>query len=139
VPRTVADVMSAPIAVTEDLAVVAAARLMRDARVGALPVVEGGRLVGVLTDRDIVVRAVAEEADPQSLSVGDIASFASVRVRASDSLEHALQVMATHQLRHVAVVDADERIVGSVTQAGIARTAPDARNGLKRARVLPIS
>jgi CBS domain-containing protein len=139
VPRTVADVMSAPIAVTGDLAIVAAARLMRDARVGALPVVEGGRLVGVLTDRDIVVRAVAEEADPQSLSVGDIASFASVRVRASDSLEHALQVMATHQIRHVAVVDEDERIIGSVTQAGIARTASETRNGLKRARVLPIS
>ena len=51
--------MTAPVTVTEELAIVSAARLMRDAHVGALPVIEGNRLVGVLTDRDIVVRAVA--------------------------------------------------------------------------------
>lgn len=135
--------MTAPVTVTEELAVLSAARLMRDAHVAALPVVEGGRLVGVLTDRDIVVRAVAEEADPHALSVGDIASFESVRLRPSDSLDHALQVMATHQMRHVAVVDDDERIVGSVTQAGIARVGDGRRGegpgGLKPGRLLPIS
>jgi CBS domain-containing protein len=135
--------MTAPIAVTEELAVVSAARLMRDTHVGALPVTEGGRLVGVLTDRDIVVRAVAEEADPHGLSVADIASFECVRLHPSDSLEHALQVMATHQIRHVAVVDDDERVVGSITQAGIARAA-DGRHGdrsrsLKPGSLLPIS
>lgn len=135
--------MTAPVAVTEELTVVSAARVMRDARVGALPVVEGGRLVGVLTDRDIVVRVVAEEADAHALRVGDVASFDSVRLHPSDSLEHALQMMATHQIRHVAVVDDEERIVGSITQAGIARAADGRRRerpgGLKPARLLPIS
>jgi CBS domain-containing protein len=131
--------MSAPIVVTEELAVVSAARLMRDARVGALPVTESGRLVGVLTDRDIVVRSVAEEADPHALRVGDIASFETVRLRPADSLEHALQLMATHQIRHVAVVDDQERVVGSVTQAGIARAAQSRSGSLKRGPLLPIS
>jgi len=131
--------MTAPVAVTAELAIVSAARLMRDAHVGALPVIEGNRLVGVLTDRDIVIRAVAEDADPHALTVGDVASFTSVRLRPSDSLEHALQVMATHQIRHVAVVDDDDRVVGSITQTGIARTTQEPRRGLKRAPLLPIS
>ena len=136
--------MSAPIAVTEELAVVSAARLMRDARVSALPVIEGGRLVGVVTDRDIVVRAVAEEADPHALSVADIASFEAVSLHPGDSLDHALHVMATHQLRHLAVVDDAQRVVGSITQTGIARTA-DGRSGeqrsprLKPGPLLPMS
>jgi CBS domain-containing protein len=113
--------MSAPIAVTGELTVVSAARLMRDAHVSALPVTESGRLVGVVTDRDIVVRAVAEEADPHALSVADIASFEAVSLRPGDSLDHALHVMATQQLRHLAVVDEGERVVGSITQTGIAR------------------
>lgn len=138
-PRTVADVMTAPVVVTAEPAIVTAARLMRDARVGALPVIEGGRLVGVLTDRDIVVRAVAEEADPHVLTVGDIASFESVSLRPSDSLERALQVMATRQIRHVAVVDDGERVIGSITQTGIARTGQEPRRGLKRDPLLPIS
>jgi len=72
-------------------------------------------------------------------TVGDVASFTSVRLRPSDSLEHALQVMATHQIRHVAVVDDDDRVVGSITQTGIARTTQEPRRGLKRAPLLPIS
>jgi CBS domain-containing protein len=139
VRRSVADVMTAPVAVTAELAIVSAARLMRDAHVGALPVIEGNRLVGVLTDRDIVVRAVAEDADPHALTVGDVASFTSVRLRPSDSLEHALQVMATHQIRHVAVVDDDDRVVGSITQTGIARAAQEPRRSLKPEPLLPIS
>ena len=116
---------------------------MRDAHVGALPVTEGGRLVGVVTDRDIVVRAVAEEADPHALSVADIASFEAVSLRPADSLDRALQLMATHQLRHLAVVDESGRVVGSVTQTGITRAA-DGRLGersprLKRGPLLPMS
>ena len=113
---------------------------MRDERVSALPVVESGRLVGILTDRDIVARAVAEDVDPHVACVGDVASYTPVRLRATDLLDHALQVMATHHIRHLAVVDDDERVVGSVTQAGIARSAgPEPRRRLNPEPVLPIS
>lgn len=132
--------MTTPVAVTQDLLLVSAARLMRDERVSALPVVESGRLVGVLTDRDIVVRAVAADVDPHVARVGEVASYEPVRLRCTDPLDHALHVMATHHIRHVAVVDDEERVVGSVTQAGIARSAaPAARRSLKREPVLPIS
>jgi CBS domain-containing protein len=138
--RTVADVMTPPVAVAQDLLLVSAARMMRDHRVSALPVVESGRLVGVLTDRDIVVRAVAEDVDPHVARVGEVASYDPIRLRGEDPLEHALHVMATHQIRHLAVVDEEERVVGSVTQAGIARSAgPRPHRGLKRDPVLPIS
>jgi CBS domain-containing protein len=138
--RTVADVMTPPVAVAQDLLLVSAARMMRDQRVSALPVVESGRLVGVLTDRDIVVRVVAENVDPHVARVGEVASYDPIRLRGTDPLEHALHVMATHQIRHLAVVDEEERVVGSVTQVGIARSAgPDPRRGLKRDPVLPIS
>jgi CBS domain-containing protein len=112
---------------------------MRRHGIGDVLVVHEGRLRGLVTDRDIVVRAVAEDADPHALTVGDVASFTSVRLRPSDSLEHALQVMATHQIRHVAVVDDDDRVVGSITQTGIARTAQEPRRSLKPEPLLPIS
>jgi CBS domain-containing protein len=78
-----------------------------------------------------------------ALHVGDIAAFVSIRLHPADSLEHALQVMATHQIRHVAVVDDDERVVGSITQTGIARAADGRRASrpahLKPGPLLPIS
>lgn len=138
--RTVADAMTPPLAVAQDLLIVTAARVMRDERVSALPVIESGRLVGVLTDLDIVVRTVAEDVDPHVARVGDVASHNPVRLHADDPLDHALHVMATHQMRHLAVVDADECIVGSVTQAGIARVSGRrARGGLNRGPTVPIS
>lgn len=138
--RTVADVMTPPVVVAQDLLLVSAARLMRDEGVSALPVVESGRLVGLLTDRDIVVRAVAEDVDPHVACVGEVASYEQIRLHPADLLDHALHVMATHQIRHLAVVDDDERVIGSVTQAGIARSAgPEPRRRLKREPVLPIS
>jgi CBS domain-containing protein len=137
--RTVADVMTAPVAVGQDLLLVSAARLMRDERVGALPVVESGRLVGILTDRDIVVRVVAGDVNPHLICVGEVASYAPVSLHGADHLDHALHVMAKHHIRHLAVVDDDGRVVGSVTQAGIARRAGPAPRSLKPEPVLPIS
>lgn len=131
--------MTPPVTAAQDLLLVSAARMMRDHRVSALPVVESGRLVGVLTDREIVVRAVAEDIDPHLARVGEVASYDPIRLHASDPLEHALHIMATHQIRHLAVVDDDGRVVGSVTQAGIARTAAsEPRRDLKRDAALPI-
>jgi len=143
VARTVAQVMSAPVAVEQSLVLVAAARVMRDEDVDALPIVAGGRLIGIVTDHDVVVRAVAEDMDMHAGCVGDISSSALVYVRPEQPLEHALQVMATHQVRHLPVVDAELHIVGTITQGDIARSAGGRRNGagprLKRGPLLPIS
>jgi CBS-domain-containing membrane protein len=143
VAKTVAQVMSVPVAAERSLALIAAARVMRDAEVDALPIVAGGRLIGMVTDHDVVVRAVAEDMDVHAGCVGDICSSALVYVRPEHPLEHALQLMATHQVRHLPVVDAELHIVGTLTQGDIARSAGGHRNGgpsrLKRGPLLPIS
>ncbi|HEY2788497.1 MAG TPA: CBS domain-containing protein [Gaiellales bacterium] len=135
--------MSAPIAVERSLVLVAAARVMRDEGVDALPVVAGGRLIGIVTDHDLVVRAVAEDIDMRAGCVGDICLSMLVYVHPEQPLDHALQVMATHQVRHLPVVDGELHIVGTITQGDIARSAGGRRNGsrprLKDGPLLPIS
>jgi CBS domain-containing protein len=135
--------MTAPIAAEWGLALIAAARVMRDRGVDALPVIESGRLIGILTDRAIVVRAVAEDLDMHAACAGDICSSALVHVRPEQPLERALQLMATHQVRHLPVVDPELRLIGTITQGDIARSAgggrDGGRSGLKPRPLLPIS
>ena len=105
--------------------VLEAARLMAQMDVGPIPVVEGDRPIGLVTDRDIVVRAVAEGRDPQMTTVGEIASTDLVTVEPEQNLEEALELMARRQLRRLPVVEGG-RLVGIVAQADVARSA-DAR------------
>ena len=105
-----------------------AAKLMKDEDVGSVPVVDGSRLVGVLTDRDIVVRAVAEGKDPQTVQVGDVASPDVVTVRPGDDLDDALRLMAQYQVRRLPVVE-DGQLVGVLAQADIAHEAKDKQVG----------
>lgn len=119
--RTVRETMSSnPTSVRPDLPVAEAARLMRSEEVGSLPVVDGDRLVGVVTDRDIAVRLVAEGKDPESTSVQDIHSSEPVTVGPEQDLDEVLEEMARHQVRRVPVVD-NGRLVGIVAQADVAR------------------
>ena len=101
-----------------------AARLMKQEDVGSLPVVDGDRLVGVLTDRDIVVRGIADGGDPHAIKAGDIASRDVVTVRADDDLDDALRLMAQHQVRRLPVVE-DGHLVGVVAQADVAQEAKE--------------
>jgi CBS domain-containing protein len=113
--------MSPAVAATaQAMTVTDAARIMEGAHTNAVPVVESGRLVGTLTDRDIV-RVIARDGDPHIVCVGDVASRDAVSVRASDALEHGLQLMAMHQMRQIPVVDDDYRVVGTLSQADAAR------------------
>ena len=96
-----------------------AARVMANEDVGSIPVVEDDRLIGILTDRDIVVRAVAEGRDPQTVMVDEIASRELVTVEPDQSLDEALKLMAQHQVRRLPVVE-DERLVGMLAQADVA-------------------
>jgi CBS domain-containing protein len=101
-----------------------AAVAMRDEDVGSLPVVEGDRVVGIVTDRDIVVRAVAEGADPRTGTVGDVASGDLVTVEPDEDLDEALKLMAQHRVRRLPVVE-NGRLVGVVAQADVALEAND--------------
>ena len=108
--------------------IVDCAKVMAREDVGPIPVVEGDRLIGLVTDRDIVVRAIAEGRDIQQTKVGDIASKDLITVSPTDDLNRALDVMSKHQVRRVPVVDGD-RVVGIISQADVARAADEEQTG----------
>jgi CBS domain-containing protein len=119
---------SKPCSIDSDKSVAYAAKMMRDENVGLAPIVEGSRLIGTVTDRDIAVRAVAEGKDPESTKVTEIASTELVTVEPQQDLDEALRLMGKHQVRRLPVVE-EGRLVGVVAQADLARNADDARTG----------
>jgi CBS domain-containing protein len=119
---------TSPKTVDTSAKVVDAARLMRQEDVGPVPVVENGdRLAGIVTDRDIVLRVVAEGGDPQSTTVGEIMSRDLVTVDPDQPLDEALRLMARHQVRRLPVCEEDGRLVGIVAQADVATELGDDR------------
>jgi CBS domain-containing protein len=128
--QTVRDVMTKnPRAVDPSTTIADAARSMRDEDVGPLPIVEDNRLVGMLTDRDIVVRAIAEGRDANATTVGEIASRDLVTIDPDQSLDEAARLMARHQVRRLPIVEEDGRLVGIVAQADIAQIGDDSLTG----------
>ena len=120
---TVKDVMtSGPTSIASDAMVVEAARRMLSEDVGSLPVVDGDVLVGMITDRDVVLQVVAKDLDPNKIPVANVCSESPVTARADEPLDDALQRMAKEQVRRLPVVT-DGRLVGILAQADIARTA----------------
>ena len=120
---------SNPRTIEADKPVADAAKLMRDEDVGLAPIVEGDRLVGTLTDRDIAIRVVAEGKDPASTPVREVASTEVVTVDPEQDLDEALNLMAQHQVRRIPVVEQDGRLVGVVAQADVARQADEHQTG----------
>ena len=97
-----------------------AARLMADLDVGALPICgEDGRLKGMLTDRDIVVKCLAEGGDPRQAHAGSLAQGKPVTIGADDDIRDALTTMEAHQVRRLPVIDGQD-LVGMISQADIA-------------------
>jgi CBS domain-containing protein len=130
VGKSISDVMSSnPCAIDADKPVAYAAKMMKDEDVGLAPIVEGDRLVGTLTDRDIVTRVVAEGKDPQSVRVREVASTSLVTVDPQQDLDEALGLMARHQVRRLPVAQEDGRLVGVLAQADVAREAQDKQTG----------
>ena len=128
--KKISDLMSPnPYAIDADKAVAHAARMMKDEDVGLAPIVEGDRLVGALTDRDIVTRVVAEGRDPQSVAVREVASTGLVTIGPQQDRDEALQLMASNKVRRLPVVEQDGRLVGVVAQADIAREAKEQQTG----------
>ncbi|MHA6510910.1 CBS domain-containing protein [Tessaracoccus sp. Z1128] len=119
--KTARDIMTTP---AETLAPTAtlteAARQLRDLNVGSLPILDGDHLAGVVTDRDIVVRGIAEGLDPSSATVAEVATGDVVTVDVDDDAEKVAGIMGQRQVRRVPVVDGG-RLVGVIAQADVAR------------------
>jgi CBS domain-containing protein len=104
-----------------DWTVQEAARKMKDHDFGFLPVTENGRCVGVLTDRDVTLRVIAEGRDPVRTLVRDVMSRDVIASREDDELETVYELMKERQLRRLPVVDAQGKLAGMITLARIAR------------------
>ncbi len=101
-----------------------AATLMRQEDCGSIPIVEGGRLVGIVTDRDIVVRAVAAGKDARTTAVSEVMSADPVCISPDTDVDEAAKVMAERQIRRLPVVE-DGKLAGILVIGQIARREPD--------------
>lgn len=119
---TARDLMSAGAeCVQSDETLADAAKKMRDLDVGALPICgPDNRLAGVLTDRDIVVKCVAEGKNPADVKASELAQGKPVTIGADDSVEEAMRTMSEHQVRRLPVIDGHQ-LVGMLAQADLAR------------------
>lgn len=106
-----------------------AAQLMKDQDVGPVPIVEegSGRLIGIVTDRDLAVKVVAEGRDPTATRISDIMTSNLVTCGPSDSLDQAVRLMEEHQIRRIPVCDDSGRIQGIIAQADIATRTREPR------------
>ena len=114
-----------PRCVTLETPISEVAELMESEDIGSLPVLDGEQLAGMVTDRDIVIRAIAKGKDPRGMPVREVASREPVTVYAEDDLSNALKKMAIEQVRRLPVVDDDNRLVGVLSQADVAIEAKD--------------
>jgi CBS domain-containing protein len=123
-----------------------AARLMVTEDVGSLPVVsdlQTTKLIGIVTDRDLTVKVVAEGRDPKGSIVEEVMTYEPITCRMDDDVQRVLELMAEHQVRRVPVVDADGCLIGIIAQADIAtRIAEPARTAqvveeISRPPILP--
>ncbi len=105
------------------------ARMMVEHDCGEIPVCDAGKLIGVITDRDIMVRTLAKGRDPIGVTVRQVMTQKVFTVRASDSIEKALSTMERRQVRRLPVVDSRGKLVGIISQADIAETLPEQKTG----------
>jgi CBS domain-containing protein len=120
----VREVMSdRPRCVSPDTPVSEAAQLMETEDVGALPVLDGEELAGMVTDRDIVIRAIAKGKDPRGLPVREVSTRDVVSIRGDEDLSEALKLMASYKVRRLPVVDDGNRLIGVLAQADAALEA----------------
>jgi CBS domain-containing protein len=120
---------SKPCTIDADKDVAYAAKMMKDEDVGVAPIVESDKLVGVLTDRDIAVKVVAEGRDPKATKVREVASTNVVTIDPQQDLDEALRMMAQHQVRRLPVVEEDGKVVGVLAQADVALHTDDRKTG----------
>jgi CBS domain-containing protein len=125
--QTVKDVMTTNVVyLSSETTIAEAARTMREQDIGDIVVADGPSLAGVLTDRDVVVRAVAEGRDPEATTVGEIMTRELVTVRSDDTIQQAALLMRDRAVRRLLVCDDDQGLVGVVSIGDLAeRIDPD--------------
>jgi CBS domain-containing protein len=128
--KTARDVMSGGAeCVGENDSIADAAKRLADLDVGALPICgEDNRLKGMLTDRDIAIKVVAEGKDPTSTRAGELGEGKPVTIGADDSIDEALRTMKDHKVRRLPVIDGHD-LVGIVSQADLARNIDEEKVG----------
>ncbi|HYV23025.1 MAG TPA: CBS domain-containing protein [Candidatus Bathyarchaeia archaeon] len=119
---------TAPVTVKPDATLGEVAVLMKQEDCGSIPVVDDGRLVGIVTDRDIVIRGVAAGSDPKTQRVSTVMSADPVTIRPDDDVTDAEKVMADRQIRRLPVVD-NGKLVGIIVTAQIARAGDKRKVG----------
>ena len=121
---TSSDVMTKdPVCALPDDSVASVAQLMKKRDIGPVPIVEdqtSKKLVGIVTDRDLAIKVVAEGRDSHTTTVKEIMTKDVVTCRAEDRIENTLKAMSQNQLRRILVVDSDDRLVGIIAQADVA-------------------
>ncbi len=111
--------------VSPDTPVKAVASMMAEHDIGAIPIGENDRLVGMVTDRDIAVRAVADGKDISALTARDIMTKGIVWCRDSDDMTHAANIMQTKQIRRLPVIDKNKRMVGILSLGDLSNAATE--------------
>ena len=123
---TVSDVMTRdPRSLSPTDTLLLAAQTMEELNVGVIPVCEGDLLVGMVTDRDIVVRGVAQSMDAATATLADVMSTHVRTAREDDDVQETLATMGQNQIRRMPVVDAQDRLIGIVSLGDIAAKGPD--------------
>jgi CBS domain-containing protein len=123
--QKIGEVMSSEVhTIRPDASIEEAAQEMRDGDFGLLPVANNGQLLGVITDRDIAVRAVAEGKDPDT-PIQEVMSAGVISAHEDDSVEEAARIMSEHQIRRLPIVDDKEHLVGIVSLGDFAVDASD--------------
>lgn len=128
--RRVGDVMTAnPDCVSERDSVIDAARIMRDSDTGVVPVLEGKKVIGLITDRDIVVRAIADGKDLNNVRVNEVMTKQVRSVKEDTSIDEVLSLMSSAEIRRVPVVNNSDELVGIVSIGDLAKTNRDGKVG----------
>jgi CBS domain-containing protein len=130
-PRTVREAMHKGCeCIGEKQTLLDAAKRMEELDIGAMPICgDDDRLKGMLTDRDIVVKALAQGKTPATTRCGEFAQGSTVWIRADASLEQALSLMREHAVKRMPVIDENQRLCGIVTEADVATHSPEQKTG----------
>lgn len=131
--QTLASIMTpSPTSIVAGDTILRAAQLMDELNVGSLPVCDGERLVGIVTDRDIIVRAVAQNLPPEQTCVSDAMSGGVQWCYDDDSIDDARDKMETMQVRRIPVVDHEQHLVGIVSLGDLAVKTGDSESTLEQ-------
>jgi len=132
------EIMSKCFAVISDQASIReAAQMMHDFDVGVLPITRSGKLVGILTDRDIVVRGIAAGYDPKLTRVAEFMSPGVISCHAGDSIDHAIDTMSEHRVRRLVVLNLEQEIAGILSVDDLAHALVGEHKLSELMRALP--